>query len=221
MGYQWDFGPVWRNMDGLLLGLMGTLKLTAACLMLAIPLGLLLALMRMSGKRPLAGLALVYIDFFRTAASLVLIFWFFFAFPMLVQLDFDAFTAAFLAIGLQGAAYFAEVFRGGITSIGQGQWEAARAIGMSNATALRYIILPQAVRRMLPVFFTRATLILKTTTLASAIAYSDIVYVAFRVSSDTYRPIETFTVTGLIFFAVIFTLSRCVALLERRLAVAT
>lgn len=221
MGYQWDFGPVWRNLDALGFGLLGTLKLTAACLILAIPLGLLLAIMRMSGVRLLSGIALVYIDFFRTAASLVLIFWFFFAFPMLVNLDFDAFTAALLAIGLQGAAYFAEVFRGGIASIGRGQWEAARAIGMSNAVAMRYIILPQAVRRMLPVFFTRATLILKTTTLASAIAYSDIVYVAFRISSDTYRPIETFTVTGLIFFVVIFTLSRCVTLLERRIAVVT
>lgn len=221
MNYQWDFGPVWRNLDGLAIGLFGTLKLTAACLALAVPLGLLLAIFRLSGSRALSGLALVYIDFFRTAASLVLIFWFFFAFPMLVNLDFTAFTAAFLAIGLQGAAYFAEVFRGGITSISRGQWEAARAIGMSDAVAMRHIILPQAVRRMLPVFFTRATLMLKTTTLASAIAYTDIVYVAFRISSDTYRPIETFTVTGLVFFILIFTLSRFAAFLERRLAVAT
>lgn len=71
---------------------------------------------------------------------------------------------------------------------------------------------------MLPVFFTRTTLLLKTTTLASAIAYPDLVYTAFRIASDTYRPIETFTIVGLIFFAVIFAASRCIALLERRLA---
>ena len=199
MAYHWDFSTVWRNYDALALGLLGTLKLTAACLSLAIPLGLMLALLRLSKNRFVSGGAVVYIDFFRTAASLVLIFWFFFAFPLLVHLDFTAFTAAFLAIGLQGAAYFAEVFRGGIQSISQGQWEAARAIGMNNAMALRYIILPQAVRRMMPVLFIRATLLLKTTTLASAIAYSDLVYEGFRVSSDTYRPIETFTVVGFIF----------------------
>ncbi len=218
MAYQWDFAVVWRQADALAVGGLQTLRLTAACLALAVPVGLLLAILRLSGNRWLSGLALVYIDFFRTAASLVLIFWFFFALPLLVDLDFGAFTAAFLAIGLQGAAYFAEVFRGGIASIDRGQWEAARAIGMSRAIAFRHIILPQAVRRTLPVFFTRATAMLKTTTLASAIAYPDLVYAAFRISSDTYRPIETFTIVGLIFFAVIFAASRAIALLERRLA---
>jgi polar amino acid transport system permease protein len=218
MPYRWDFGPVWRQADALAAGGLETLRLTAACLALAIPLGLVLAMCRLSGNRWLSGIALVYIDFFRTAASLVLIFWFFFALPLLVEVDFGAFTAALLAIGLQGAAYFAEVFRGGIASIDRGQWEASRAIGMSRAIAFRYIILPQAARRMLPVVFTRTTLLLKTTTLASAIAYPDLVYSAFRISSDTYRPIETFTVVGLIFFVVIFTASRGIALLERRLA---
>ena len=218
MAYRWDFGAVWRQADALAAGGLQTLRLTAACLALAIPVGLLLAILRLSGNRWLSGLALVYIDFFRTAASLVLIFWFFFALPLLIDVDFGTFTAALLAIGLQGAAYFAEVFRGGIVSIDRGQWEAARAIGMGRALAFRHIILPQAVRRMLPVFFTRATLMLKTTTLASAIAYPDLVYAAFRISSDTYRPIETFTVVGLIFFTVIFAASRGIARLERRLA---
>lgn len=218
MPYAWDFGAVWRQFGSLALGGLETLRLTAACLALAIPIGLVLALLRLSGNRWLSALAIVYIDFFRTAASLVLIFWFFFAFPLLVDIDFGTFTAALLAIGLQGGAYFAEVFRGGIASIDRGQWEAARAIGMSRAVAFRHIIAPQAARRMLPVFFTRATLILKTTTLASAIAYPDLVYAAFRVSSDTYRPIETFTIVGLIFFVVIFAASRGIALLERRLA---
>ncbi len=219
MTYHWDFGPVWRQGNLLAMGGVATLKLTVACLALAIPLGLLVATMRLSGPRWVAALAVLYTDFFRTAASLVLIFWFFFALPLLVNLDFDAFTAAFLAIGLQGAAYFAEVFRGGITSIDAGQLEAARAIGMGRGMALRQIILPQAARRVLPVFFTRVTLILKTTTLASAIAYPDLVYDAYRIASETYRPIETFTVVGLFFFAIIFTMSRCAALLERRLAV--
>ena len=221
MTYHWDFSAVWRQGGVLALGGLATLKLTVACLALALPIGLLLAAMRLLGSRWIAALALLYTDFFRTAASLVLIFWFFFVLPLLVNLDFSAFTAALLAIGFQGGAYFAEVFRGGITSIDKGQWEAARAIGMGRGMALRQIILPQAVRRVLPVFFTRVTLILKTTTLASAIAYPDLVYDAYRIASETYRPIETFTVVGLFFFVVIFAMSRCAALLERRLAIHT
>ncbi len=216
MGYRWDFGPVWRNMDALLAGGLGTLKLTAACLALALPVGLLVALLRFSGNRVVSALALAYIDFFRTAASIVLLFWFFFALPILVSLDFDAFTAATLAIGLQGGAFFAEVIRGAIASVHRGQWEAARAIGMGRRTAFRYVVLPQAFRRMVPVLFTRTTLILKTTTLASAIAYPDLVYAAFRVSSETYRPIETFTVVGGMFLVTIFLLARVAGWLERR-----
>ncbi len=216
MPYHWDFGPVWRNLDVLAAGCLGTLKLTASCLALALPVGLVLALMRFSESRIVSLAATIIIDFFRTAASIVLVFWFFFALPILVSLDFDAFTAATLAIGLQGGAFFAEIIRGAIASIHRGQWEAARAIGMSRALAFRIIIMPQAFRRMVPLLFTRATLILKTTTLASAIAYPDLVYAAFRVSSETYRPIETFTVTGGLFLVTIFLMARMAGWLERR-----
>ena len=218
MTYHCDFMPVLRHMDEVAWGGLATLRLTFCCLLIAVPVGLLLAILRLSKVRVLVVASIVYIDFFRTAASIVLLFWFFFALPLLIAVDFDTFTAALLAIGLQGAAYYAEVFRGGIVSIKRGQWEAARAIGMTPRMTMQYIILPQAVRRMLPVFFTRTTLLLKTTTLASAIAYPDMVYAAFRLASETYRPIETFTVIGFIFFIVIFTAGRLVALLEHRLA---
>jgi len=218
IAYHWDFGPVWRNLDVLAIGGLATLRLTVFCLLLSVPVGLVVAIMRLSGNRLLTAVAVVYTEFFRTAASIVLIFWFFFAFPLLISVDLDAFWAALLAIGLQGGAYFAEVFRGAILSIVRGQWEAAKAIGMSRVATLRYIVLPQAVRRIIPVLFTRTTLLLKTTTLASAIAYPAVVYAAFRVSSDTYRPIETFTVVGGIFFLTIFTLARFSGWIERRLA---
>ncbi len=217
MAYHWDFDPIWRSVGLLATGGLATLKLTGACLLLAIPAGLLVAILRLSDNRFLSGAALVYTELFRTAASIVLIFWFFFAFPLLISIDLDAFWAALLAIGLQSGAYFAEVFRGAIVSVNRGQWEAARAIGMNRLTALRYVIMPQAVRRIIPVLFTRTTLLLKTTTLASAIAYPDIVYTAFRVSSETYRPIETFTVVGAIFFLTIFTFARLSGWVERRL----
>ena len=140
IAYHWDFGPVWRNLDVFALGGLATLKLTAFCLLLSVPIGLVVAIMRLSGNRLLTAVAVVYTEFFRTAASIVLIFWFFFAFPLLISVDLDAFWAALLAIGLQGGAYFAEVFRGAILSIVRGQWEAAKAIGMSRIATLRYIV---------------------------------------------------------------------------------
>jgi polar amino acid transport system permease protein len=220
VGYQWDFGTVWRHMDWLWAGAGGTLRLTAAALALATPLGLTLALLRLARIPGLSWLAVAYIDFFRTAAALVLVFWFFYAFPVLLRLDLDAFAAAALALGLQAAAYLAEVFRGGIVSIDRGQWEAARSLGMPYRTALRHVILPQAVRRMIPVFFTRAIELLKTTSLAAAIAYSELTYSASRLAAETYRPIETFAVVGLMYFVAIFGASQVVRQLERRLAVA-
>lgn len=218
MDYQWDFAAVFRQSDLLLEGAAGTLGLAGTAIVVAVPLGLLLAVLRMSAWRPASLLATGYIEFFRSSAALVLIFWFYFAFPMLVGIDMTPYAAATLAISLQSSAYFAEVFRGGIGSIHRGQWEAAKALGMNYRNAMRFVILPQAVKRMLPVFFTRVIELLKTTALAAAIAYGDLVYSASRVISITFRPLETFTVVALIFFFTIFAMSVSVRWMERRLA---
>jgi polar amino acid transport system permease protein len=167
----------------------------------------------------LSWIAVIYTDLFRTSPSIVLIYWFFFAVPLLVGIDFTTFAAVSLALGLQTGAYMSEVFRGGIQSIKPGQWQAAKALGMGAATTLRYIILPQAIRRMVPVFFTRLTELFKTTSLAAAISYAEIVQMAQRTSSETFRPVETFTVVALFFFVVIFAASQLVRHAERRFAV--
>ncbi|SIT49421.1 putative inner membrane amino-acid ABC transporter permease protein [Paraburkholderia piptadeniae] len=219
MNYTWDFSSVFSHSDILIEGAIGTFKLAITALALAIPIGLVLAIMRMSPSRFLNGIASAYINFFRSSAALVLIFWFYFAFPILMSVDMGAYSAATLAITLQSAAYFAEVFRGGISSIQRGQWEAAKAIGMNYAAAMRFVILPQAVKRMLPIFFTRVIELIKTTALAAAIAYGDLLYSASRIVSITFRPIETYTVVALSFFVVIFVMSKAVRLLERRLAI--
>ncbi len=163
--------------------------------------------------------ALAYTELFRTAPSIVLIYWFFFALPLLVGIDFTTFTAVALALGLQAGAYMAEVFRGGILAVKPGQWQAAKAIGMGPAMTLRHVVLPQAVRHMIPIFFTRVTELFKTTSLAAAISYAEVVQMASRTASETFRPIETFTVVALFFFLVIFAASRLVRLAERRLAI--
>nr|WP_272876830.1 amino acid ABC transporter permease [Neoroseomonas terrae] len=219
MGYEWDFAAVFRHRELLLEGAKGTFRLAGMAMVIAIPLGLFVALLRLSRLPVISWIAVVYTDMFRTSPSIVLIYWFFFAFPLLVGVDFDTFTAVSLTLGLQTGAYMAEVFRGGIQSIRPGQWQAAKALGMGLGTTLRYIILPQAIRRMIPVFFTRLTELFKATSLAAVVSYPEIVQMASRVSSDTFRPIETYTVVALFFFTVIFCVSRLVRYAERRFAV--
>jgi polar amino acid transport system permease protein len=216
--YEWDFSVVGRYTDLLVAGIGGTIWLFAAAIAIAAPLGLILAVARLSRIPVLSQLAVFYIDFFRASPALVLIIWFYFVLPILLRVEFSAFTAAMLALGLQSAAYMAEVFRGGIQSIGRGQTEAARSIGMSYAVSLRYIILPQAVKRALPVFFTRLIELFKSTSLAAAITYEELVYNATEISSRTFRPVETFTVIALIYFVIIFSMSQMTRRLERHLA---
>jgi len=217
--YSWDFGAVWRHRELLLQGAAGTFRLAGAALAIAIPLGLVAALLRLSRLPVISWVAVLYTDLFRTSPSIVLIYWFFFALPLLAGLDLSTFAAVTLALGLQTGAYMGEVFRGGIGAVKPGQWQAAKALGMGTGATLRYVVLPQAVRSMIPVFFTRVTELFKTTSLAAAIAYGEVVLMAQRTASETFRPIETFTVVALFFFTVIFCTSRLVRVAERRLAV--
>jgi len=216
LSYSWDFSPVWRNADVLVDGVVGTLALTGSALALALPLGFVLAAMRMAPYRPLSAVAVTYIDLFRSAPALVLVVWFYFAFPILIGVYLDAYAAALLAIGLQSAAYMAEVFRGGMQSIGRGQWEASRAIGLTTADAVRFVILPQAVRRMVPVFLIRFAELIKATTLAGTIAYGETAYRAQELAARTYRPLEVFTAVAIIFFVIIFGIGLASQRLERR-----
>jgi polar amino acid transport system permease protein len=216
MQYSWDFLPVWRNANVLLDGVFGTLALTASALALALPLGGVLAAMRMASSRAMSSAAVVYIDLFRTAPALVLVVWFYFAFPILIGVNMDAYVAALLAIGLQSAAYMAEVFRGGMQSIGKGQWEAARAVGLNTIDTTRFVILPQAARRMAPVFLIRLAELVKATTLSGTIAYGETVYRASELSAQTYRPFEVFTTVAAIFFVIICGIGLTARWLERR-----
>jgi polar amino acid transport system permease protein len=217
--HVWNFAPVWANAGLLALGLLNTLKVTGAALAFGIPLGLVLALMRLSPSRLLAWPAGAVIEVFRTTPPLVQLFWFFFALPMMIGVEMTPFFAAVVTFSIQSAAFFAEVFRGGIVSIERGQWEAARAIGMTHRQALGRIVLPQAMKRMIPAFMERSIALMKTTTLVATIAYADLLFAANEIAQKTFRPLETFTVVALIYFLVIFAVSLAARQLERRLAV--
>jgi len=218
MEYQWDFTVVWRNSHLLLWGLLGTLKVTAAALALGLPLGLTVALMRLSRARAVSLPAGVFVEFFRSTPPLVQLFWCFFALPILIGVRVDSFQAAVMTLSIQSSAFFAEVFRGGIVSVERGQWEAARALGMTYRQLLRRVVLPQAVKRMIPAFLERAIELMKTTTLVATVAYADLLFEASDIAQKTFRPLEVFTAAAALYFVVIFAASRVVQVSERRLA---
>lgn len=217
MGYEWDFGVVFRDFDLLLLGLVNTLKVTGLALLFGVPLGLFLALLRLYGNWIIRIPVGVLIEFLRSTPPIAQLFWFFFAMPILLGIEVDPFKASVLTFSLQSSAFFAEVFRGGIVSIDPGQWEAAKAIGMDRNETLRRIILPQAVKRMIPAFLERAIELMKTTTLVSTISYADLLYQANNIAQSTYRSLEVFSIAAAMYFVVIFICSMAVRRLERHL----
>jgi polar amino acid transport system permease protein len=217
--YAWDFTPVLANSDLLLAGLRNTLALTAVALAGGLPVGLALALARLSGARALSVPAGVVIEVFRTTPPLVQLFWFYFGLPIVLNVEMTPYLAAALTFTIQSGAFFAEIFRAGIVSVDKGQREAARAIGMSPSQTMARIVLPQAVKRMFPAMMERSIELMKTTTLVATVSYADLLYQANELAQKTFRPLEVFTVAALIYFVTISLFSALGALVERRMAV--
>lgn len=217
MDYPWDFASVFANSDALLVGAVGTLRIFLICLVSGLSLGLLVGLARYSTRRALYVPASVFVEFFRNTPVLVQILWFYFALPMLVPFEISPLMAAALGISLNSAAFSAEIYRGGIQSIDTGQWEGARALGMTTAQAMRRIVLPQALKRMLPAMTNRGIEIFKMSTLASAVSYAEMLQQGKLIASLNYNPIEVYTVIALAFFAFLFPLVQATYALERKL----
>jgi polar amino acid transport system permease protein len=218
MAYRFDFASVAAHSDTLLVGAAGTLRLFAICLVAGLSLGLVVGLARYARARSLRWPARAFIEFFRNTPVLVQILWFYFALPILVPFEISPLTAAALGISLNSAAYTGEIVRGGIQSIEPGQWEAARAVGMSHIQAMRRIVLPQALRRMIPALTNRGIEIFKMTTLASVVAYVELLHQGKLIASLDFNPIETYTVIAGLFLAFLFPLVQTTYALERRLA---
>lgn len=213
-----DFLAVFADFDFLLAGLVNSLKIAALALLFGLPLGLTIALGRLSSIRPLSMFCGFIIEFFRTTPPLIQLFWFFFALPILIDVRMTPYIAAVVTFSIQSSAFFAEVFRGGINSIDKGQWEAAKAIGMSRNESLRRIIIPQAVTRMIPAFAERSIELFKTTALVSTVSYADLMFQANDLAQKTFRPLEVYTVVACMYFVVILFFSQGTIALERRLA---
>ncbi|MEJ2665772.1 MAG: amino acid ABC transporter permease [Deinococcales bacterium] len=215
--YHWDFGVVFANFNVLVRGLGGTFELAILALLAGFALGLPIGALRYA-KSPLANLpASAFIEVFRNTPVLVQIIWFYYAFPVLIGQQLSPFTAASLALGLNTAANAAEIFRGGIQSIERGQWEAGRALGMSYFKLMRRIIIPQAIKRMIPAFTNRGIELTKMTTLASTIAFAELLYQGHLLSSNTFRPLEIYTVIAAMYFLILAIASYLVGRIEVRM----
>ena len=217
MAYRWNFAPLLDNADVLWVGALGTLRIFAICAVVGLGLGLLVGLARQSANGWLRRPATVFVEFFRNTPVLVQILWFYFALPILLPFDISPLAAAALGISLNSAAFTGEIVRGGIQSIERGQWEAGRALGMTPAQTMRRVVLPQALRRMLPALTNRGIEIFKMSTLASAVAYVELLQQGKLLASLNFNPIETYTVIAVVFFLCLFPLVQATYALERRL----
>ena len=215
---KWDFASIFDNADVLMVGALGTLRIFAICLVAGFSLGLVVGLGRYARRRLFSWPATAFVEFFRNTPVLVQILWFYFALPILAPFSISPLMAAALGISLNSAAFSAEIYRAGIQSIERGQWDGARALGMSWLQAMRRIILPQALKRMTPALTNRAIEIFKMSTRASAVAYVELLQQAKLIASLNFNPIEAYTAVAVIFFVFLWPLVQLTYVLERRLA---
>lgn len=187
---------------------------------LGLVIGLVLALMKYSGHPLLYWPSAVYIEFFRTTPPLVQIIWLYYGLPLLTGYDLGAFGAAAVALGLNIGAFYSEIFRAGIIGVHRTQWQAARVLGLSLPDTLRFVILPQALRKVLPPMGTTTIYLIKDTALASAIGTPELLRIGQLVAVETFRPVETLTIVAILYFAVTYPVALLVEWMERRFKVA-
>ena len=218
MHYQWDFYFLLRYIPLLERGVLVTLAYTAITILIGLIIGLAVGLGRLS-RSWIVNLPLIaFIEAFRCTPLLVQIVWFYYALPVLLGIQIPAVVAGIMTLSCYTGAFYAEIFRGGIISIEQGQWDAARALGLRRWHVMRKVILPQAIRRMIPPFVNQSITQLKNTSLVSTIAVPDLLYNGTLITADTYRPLEVYTVIAIIYFALLFPSTLLAQAYERRLA---
>ncbi|MGC8477801.1 MAG: amino acid ABC transporter permease [Acetobacteraceae bacterium] len=218
MAYQWDFAPVLRYAPLLVRGAEITLLYTVGSVALGLIIGLLIGLGRLTSSVLLNAPLIALTETFRCTPLLVQIVWFYYALPVLLHIQIPADVAAMTVLSLYTGVFYAEIFRGGIVSIERGQWDAARALGLSRWQVMRLVILPQAIRRMIPPFVNQSVTQLKNTSLVSVIAVPDLLYQGTSIAETTYRPLELYTVVAVVYFALLFPSTMAAQWYERRLA---
>ena len=217
--FRWDFSVVFEYQANLYRGLGVTFELSIIIILASMVGGIIIGAGRYSKNRLFNWPATAYIELFRNTPVLIQIVWFYYAFPVLIGIQMEGFYAALIGIGLNMIAYSADIVRGGIQSIEKGQWEAAKAIGMNYFSIMRRVILPQALRRMIPPFTSRTVEAVKATSLASTIAVAELLYEGQVLANTVYRPFELYTAIAVLYFFATYPLVLFSYWLERRLAI--
>jgi His/Glu/Gln/Arg/opine family amino acid ABC transporter permease subunit len=198
-------------------GLLVTLEVTGAALVLAFALGAVIAVLKVLPCRPLRAVLDFYTSIFRGVPLIVLLFIAYFATPQLTGYKISMFTASVLTLGLNGSATVSETLRGGIEGVDRGQYDAARALGLSYATMMARIIIPQALRSVVPALMNEVITVLKSSSLVATIGLMDMMRAAQSVQALTYRAFEPFLVVAVVYYLIVMALVAVGKRLERQL----
>jgi His/Glu/Gln/Arg/opine family amino acid ABC transporter permease subunit len=192
------------------------LCLTASAIVIALPIACLFAVGRLSRHPLIYYPVTAYVNVLRSSPLLMIMFWAYYTGPMITGAPTSAYTAALIALAAFEVAYFTELVRAGLQSISLGQRDAALAVGLRPSQAMRLVILPQALRRMLPSLLSQSIIAFQDSTIASVIGVSDIFAMTNIISAREQRPIELYTAVAAIFFVLCYSLSKLVRTLEAR-----
>lgn len=208
------------NLKFLMSGAYNTIIMSLTAILISITVGLLVALPGLSSKRGWRAFNRTYVEIVRAVPILVLILWVYYGLPQLSGITLNVFWAGVLALALSDSAFQAEIFRAGIQSIGKGQYEAAQSISLSYRDTMRYVILPQAIRRILPALGNQLVYMLKMSSLVSVIGMQELTRKANELVVSEYRPLEIYTILVLEYLVLILIVSAGVRWLERRMSAA-
>ncbi|WP_081163184.1 amino acid ABC transporter permease [Ensifer aridi] len=213
---KFDPSIVLENWDLLAFGLLITLKYTVYTCAIGLALGLLVALLQLTPWWLTRWIGRIWVEFFRNIPLLVLLLWIYYALPIFLQIEIGKETAGILGLGFYASGFYGEILRAGVQSIDRGQTDAAVVLGMTYFQRMTRIILPQALRRMMPPLVGQTIMQLKNTTLLSVLTVPDLLYQAGYMASFTYRPMEVYTVIGVMFILILFPLSALSRRFERK-----
>lgn len=201
-----------------LTGIKITLILSFLSLIIGSTLGAFLSLLKLSKYRFLSVISSIYIELVRGTPMMVQIALVYFGSFVLMGVNMNGFFAALIAVSLNSAAYVAEIIRSGIQSVDKGQTEASRSLGISHKQTMRYIVLPQAIKNILPALGNEFVTLIKETSVASTIGVADLMRASQIVQSNSFQPFNPLIIVAIIYFIFTFTLSRLIGLFERRLS---
>lgn len=206
------------NLQFLAAGIGHTIVVSVCAIVLSVALGASVAIAGLSDRRWLNRVNRVYVELLRSIPLLVLLLWVFYGFPVIIGLQLSVFWAGVLSLALSDSAFEAEVFRAGIQSVPKGQREAASSLGLSWGQQMRFVVVPQAIKVILPALGNQFVYVLKMSSLVSVIGLQELTRRANELNVTEYRPLEIYTVLVLEYLVLILLVSSLVRRLERRLA---